>query len=537
MTTPDEEFNAIVEAATGLDDFPRRKGRSASLVARNVRTSRGVREPLSRHPRVHLPRWANELREMLSALGELEFRSRRSSLLHKVCEVGSQLGLRRLEKTVSSELLSLLSPKAKERLKDNLQQVLVRATRPCLALELNAFRCAFEAIHSEKAAATRELRERKFLERPPYHRIISLFKNFPVLAKLWCLLISQWRDQIADLLIRFSADRVALSRTFFAARQVDKITDLRSGLSDPHNGGRTVMLVRCKGGSIIYKPRCGDGEREWFKFIRHLNAEALRPDLRAANVLCRNGYCWMEEIRCAPCKNQAAARRFYQRLGATIAAAYLLKAVDCHRDNVIASGEYPVFIDAETLWHERRGPKAQTSLETLFQTGFISASKQRSTLQYRSSVLGKAASGQHIPIIDAKRLKAAHYKSEIVSGFRKAWKCVLSSRKRRAAFIRGWQRSRRKRIRWIYRSTENYDQIRRASTNPTALRSGIERNLLITRLCQRSRVPSPVVRAEIRALKQLDIPYFTHKAETFVLPREPIPPPEVVEALRQAVRL
>src|SRR5438128_80492 len=148
MTISDEEFNAIVEAAAGPDDFRRRKRRSASPVTRNVRTLRGVREPLSGHPRTHLPRWANELRDMLNALGELEFSSRRSSPLQKVCEVGSQYGLGMLERAVSSDLLSLLCPKAKRRLKDNLQRVLVRATRPSFALQLNAFRCAFEAIYS-----------------------------------------------------------------------------------------------------------------------------------------------------------------------------------------------------------------------------------------------------------------------------------------------------------------------------------------------------------------------------------------------------
>src|SRR6202049_2177645 len=131
MTISDEEFISIIEAATGPGDFPRRKGRSASSVAHNVRTSPAVRETLSGHPRFHLPPWANDLREMLNAVRELEFSSRPSSPLQKVCEVGSQYGLRRLERTVSSELLSLMCPKAKRRLKDNLQRILARATRPC----------------------------------------------------------------------------------------------------------------------------------------------------------------------------------------------------------------------------------------------------------------------------------------------------------------------------------------------------------------------------------------------------------------------
>src|SRR6266446_2237991 len=532
MTISDEEFITIVEAAAGPDDFPRRKGQSAPSVARNVRTSRGVREPLSGHPRVHLPGWANELREMLHALGELEFSSRRSSPLQKVCEVGSQYGLRRLERTVSSELLSLLCPIAKRRLKDNLQRLLTRATRPSFALELNAFRRAFEAIYSEKGAATTEL---KFLEKPPYHRLISLFKNFPVLAKLWSLLISQWRDHIAELLLRFSADRVAMSRTFFAARPVDKIADIRPGLSDPHNKGRSVMLLQCHAGSIIYKPRSGDGEREWFSFIRYLNARCLRPKLRPARVLRRDGYCWMEEIRFASCKNHAAARRFYERLGGMIAAAYLLRATDCHRDNVIASGEYPVLVDAETLWHVTRKTQIQSPLDALYETGFFPRSNRRSSWQYRSSVLGKTTTGQHIPRIGGKPLSAARYKGEIVNGFRSAWDCVLENEKGRAAFVRWVRRLRAVERRRIYWPTANYDRIRRASIQPTALRSGIERDILIAGSCARSAVSPALIRAEIDALKRLDIPYFTRKIEQGPFYDERNLLPDAIKGLRRAV--
>jgi len=535
MTISDEEFIALVEAAAGPDDFPRRKGRSASSVARNVRTSRGVRKPLSGPPRSHLPRWANELRAMLNALGELEFSSRRSSPLQKVCEVGSQYGLRMLERTVSSELLSLLCPKAKKRLKDNLRRVLVRATRPALALELNAFRHVFAAISSEKGGATRELIERKFLVERPYHRLISLFRNFPVLAKLWSLLISQWRDQIAELLLRFSADRVALSRTFFSAQPIGRIGDIRPGLSDPHNGGRTVMLLRCKAGSIIYKPRSGYGEREWFSFIRYLNARCLRPKLRAARILCRDGYCWMEEIRFAPCKTHAAARRFYQRLGATIAAVYLLRAVDCHRDNLIACGEYPVLIDAETLWHVTRRTKPQTPLDALYETGFFPRLNRRSRWQYRSSVLGKTTTGQHIPRIGAKPLSAVRYKHEIVNGFRSAWDCVLENEKGRAAFVRWVRRLRAVERRWIYWPTAKYDQIGRASIQPAVLRSGIDRDLLIANLCSRRTVPQVIVRQEIKALSRVDIPYFTQKRTAWSFSDNRTAPQELIDALRCAL--
>src|SRR5207245_7487967 len=159
-----------------------------------------------------------------------------------------------------------------------------------------------ERYDSENCTDTRELIERRCVQKPPHHLLISLFKNFPVLAKLWSLLISQWRDHIAELLLRFSADRVAVSRTFFAARPVDKILNIRPGLSDPHNKGRSVMLLQCHASSIIYKPRSGHGEQEWFSFIRYLNAGSFRPKLKAARVLCRDGYCWMEKFKCRPSK-------------------------------------------------------------------------------------------------------------------------------------------------------------------------------------------------------------------------------------------
>jgi class II lanthipeptide synthase len=533
ITISDEEFIAIVEAAASPDDFPHRRNWSARSIASGVRTSLSLRKGFPQRPRIGDPVWANELREMLVALAKVEFSSRNTSALHKLCECGARYGSQKLEATVSSKLFAMLSQKARAGLENELERRIARVTKPSFTLELNAFRRAFRAIYAQRESEPSEMMQEKFLGRKPCDRLFPMFKGFPVLAKLWSLLISQWIDEVADLLLRFSVDRVALSRSFLGSRSVDKIVDLCSGLSDPHNGGRTVIRLRCEGGSMIYKPRCGHGEQQWFKFIRYLNANALRPDLRAAKVLCREGYCWMEEIRSASCKNRAAARRFYQRLGATIAAVYLLRAVDCHRDNVIASGEYPVLVDAEALWHLPREEQAQSYLKTLFQTGFISASKQRSSLHNRSSVLGSAKSGGHIPRIGDKRVNASKYEREVVTGFRRAWQCIVSSPRRRTEFARRWRRF--KRTRRIYWATAKYDQIRRASIQPAVLRSGIDRDLLIANLCSRRTVPQVIVRQEIKALRRVDIPYFTQKRTAWSFSDNRTAPQELIDALRCAL--
>jgi len=538
MIISDKEFFAIVRAASSCEDFLHRKKREPCSMAGAARTSSGLRGALSERLRVEIPVWANELREMFDALPMFEFSSRNASPLHKLCKCGARYGSQKLEARASLKPRTLLSQKARAHLERELERRIARATKPCFTLELNAFRLAFRAIYSHREIASLEVITEKFLGRKPCERLFPMFKRFPVLAKLWQVLISQWIDETAELLLRFSADRSTLSRSFLASRSIDKIIDLRSGLSDPHNGGRTVTLIRCKGGSIIYKPRPGHGEQEWFKFVRHLNTKGLRPNLRAAKVLCRDGYCWMEEINYARCKDHAAARRFYERLGATIATAYLLRAVDCHRDNLIASGEYPVLIDAETLWHLSRGERAQSCLKALFQTGFIPASKQRSSLHYRSSILGRADSGRHIPRISGERLNASKYEREIVTGFRRAWQCTLGSRKQRIEFTRLWRGGRPKQARWIFWPTESYAAIMRASIQPAALRSGIERDRLIARLCTRSAVLRSILHEEINALRQLDVPHFIRKIKLGPLrPEEDTPPTEIIEALRRAAHL
>ena len=243
----------------------------------------------------------------------------------------------------------------------------------------------------------------------------------------------------------------------------------------------------------------------------------------------------MEWVESSSCKNEAAARRFYRRIGGMVGAAYLLRAVDCHRGNVIAAGENPVLVDAEALWHGRMGTSAQSPVELLSRTGFLASADPRS-LQSRSSVLG-GGKGKHVPKICGKALRAVHYQREILAGFNQAWRCVLGTRKRRAAFLRRVRRITSRKRRWIYRATETYAAIARASIQPAALRSGIERDLLIASLSSRRTIPPTVIHAAIDALKRLDVPYFVKRTNTSLAADSAgSPPAELTRALRNALR-
>jgi hypothetical protein len=479
-------------------------------------------------------RWAVKIRRMLSGLANFEFQPGRATSLAKLCEAGARYGWQEWA-AANPNLLTHLSPRAKASLRRDLQYKLGQLTDPCLKLERTSFGLAMRAIGVSADSTDPKLAERMFLGEKPSHRLFSLFKKFPVLARLWRQVISQWREQATEVLSRLERDRASLARTFFAGKPLGTITNLRCSLSDSHNGGRTVMELQFGAGAIIYKPRPGDGEWEWGSLLDWMNAQGFPPRLRAGRVLRRKGYCWMERIEAAPCKNDASARRFYERMGGIIAAAYLVKAVDCHRDNLIASGEEPILVDADALWHTSRVPKAETPIDLLSRTGFFPNSHARS-LQSRSSALGRTRIGKHVPRIGTRPLSVGQYEPQIVGGFRKGWLCLVGTKDRRKAFARRVRRIQSRKRRWIWWPTEKYAAVIRASIQPAALLSGTERNHLIATLCRRDSTTRGLIQTETDALKQLDIPYFvrsTKEPKSFGTGSVSTP---VLSALRRALR-
>jgi len=406
--------------------------------------------------------------------------------------------------------------------------------RACFDLEWRSFLQALDSLGFGSLSSAQSA-ERKFLGEKPSYRLDSLFRRFPVLPELWSLAIGQWGNHISEVLERSKKDRTAISRCFFGGRRVGEIKDIRPGLSDPHDGGRTVTFLEFESGRLIYKPRSGQNEAAWFDLLNWMSRHGFSPELRGARVLERPSYSWMEFVEGSPCNNKASVRRFYERLGGMIAAAYLLKAVDCHRENVIAAGENPVLVDADALWHVSAVTKTQTSATVLYRTGFFPNSRRRS-LQSRSSVLGFSRTGNHLARIDERPVVASDYADEIIRGFSCGWKCLVGNAHRRAALrkrlaeIRGFKR------RWIYLATAKYAAIRTASLSPAALRSEAEREALLECLCFRAGVSRRVSQAEIKALRQLDLPYFLHTTDELMPPDKGPVPVELTSAIRNALR-
>lgn len=172
----------------------------------------------------------------------------------------------------------------------------------------------------------------------------------PVLLRLLASVTRQWIETTAEFLRRLDADVDAVRHDLLGSPAASAVVEVTGGLSDPHNFGRSVYVVRfADGGTVVYKPKDMTVDASWEALLAWLNAREAPIDLRAARVVQRDGYGWCEFVVHGDCADRAAAQRFFRRAGALLCLWHLLVGTDMHEENLIAAGEHPVGIDLEML--------------------------------------------------------------------------------------------------------------------------------------------------------------------------------------------
>lgn len=473
---------------------------------------------------------------MLQALAAADTALSPGSLLDQICELGLRYARKTMSEKVSPRLLGQISQHAMKSLENSLGRVLAEAVAQCLELHLNACRSAASALAvvSGTGFSGKAGHNQGPVGLPPRDLLLQLFEEFPALGGLWCDLISAWNNRVANFLSRLQVDRAVLGKFFFRGRRPGKVLQLQADLSDPHNRGQRVIGIEFEAGSVIYKPRGGDGEWEWFEILDWMNENGFAPKFLTLQVLRRKGYCWMERVAPASCDSTASVRRFYERTGGLLCVAYLLQTVDCHCENMIAAGEHPVLVDSETLWHTNEKFSYDNG-KGILRTGFLPLPNDHPDSEYPCSPLGKIDPGPYTPRLKGKFLEAAKYEAEIEKGFCLAWSWLLKNRRRRAVLLNRIKRIARQHRRWIYWPTLSYIFIRDASLSPPALRSPSRRSLLIKRWCRRKDVPASVVKEEVEAIARLDIPHFVRRPSAGVYLPDPSILPEAVQFVRTAL--
>ena len=453
----------------------------------------------------------------------------------------------------------LLAPSAVVQLERWLLERLVRLSAAVLDLELRAFRAARGTELDHVLARSAEL-DRSGGDDFAAHllggALHALVHEYPTWARLMVEAMSSWRAAVDEFVARLSTDRSLIAERLCASARLGAVTQLLCGVSDPHDGGRSVIMLQFAGGDVVvYKPRDLAPEAAFATVVRWLADREAPLGPQPLAVVERNGYGWMELARAKSSRSRDEVAEFYRRAGALLCLAYVLCATDCHYENIVASGTRPALVDAETLLHTvphgARHPtdavrQARAVLnDSVFATAMLPVWRLLADGHgYDNSGLGVADRQlvgrgpdreikvlANVPRLDGKPVAADDHVPDIVHGFTAMYRAVLAHRTRLTAPGGPLERFRAAQVRILLRPTQLYGDLIAGALRPEALRDGAHYwRALRPAVADRGAENTParlavadqtVLLAELEALEHLDIPRFTVFADRPVVASPP----------------
>ncbi|MFJ2895851.1 type 2 lanthipeptide synthetase LanM family protein [Streptomyces sp. NPDC087218] len=386
--------------------------------------------------------------------------------------------------------------------------------------------------------------------------LAALCTTYPVLARILGRAALDAAAALAEMLVRFAADRPVLpgDRTTRGedpaegTAGVGRLVGVVPGAGDGHRGGRTVMLLRFEDGArLVYKPRPLAAHRHFNELVQWFNALPGTPGLRTLALLDRGSYGWVEFVAERPCRSARQIEVFYRRQGALLALLHALDGTDLHHENLIADGEHPVLVDVETLFHPplpaavSDDPAARALHASVHRVGLLpqllvgdetaldmsgigggqaadspvrsadwaDAGTDRMRLVRRTARFGESANR---PRLTGTPADPSAFTRALCAGFRAGYTAIKAAR---AELLRSGgllERFAHDEVRVVARPTWVYSSLLDESTHPDLMRDAAERQevlaLLGTDVLGSSALPD-LLDEEIAQLWAGDVPLFT----------------------------
>ena len=382
---------------------------------------------------------------------------------------------------------------------------------------------------------------------------ITLWLAYPVLARLMAVVRQNWRGAVAEFLERLSCDLPTLNLAFGETSKLGRLEEYQADAGDQHGGGRSVTRLRFENGaSIFYKPKDLGIAGRFEQVIELLNGSG-RLALEVPAMVARPGYAWQAKVQRLTCGNQTAVSRYYQRIGMLARLLQLLNASDCHHENVIASGEQPILVDAEALLAPvaRSGNHSTASeqqvhrmhldspvisalitckamsepgrkapdLSAITLAGRYPSPHKNAVFRLDSEGRGRFAFDygelevdSATPELDGQRTGWAQHVGHILAGYRSMGERIRECTDRLLAPEGPLLSASDCLIRYVYRQTSVYARVLSASLEPACLRDAIAREIVLERLWKAHLEhpgPTAIIESEVNSLRDLDIPLFT----------------------------
>lgn len=380
----------------------------------------------------------------------------------------------------------------------------------------------------------------------------ELFAAYPVLARMLGQTALDAADAAAELVARFHRDRDELVAGLLHGRDPGALTGVDLGLGDAHQGNRAVAILRFAAGDrVVYKPRPLEQHALLDELVAWLNAKVPGVALRTPRSVRKETYGWLEFVRHHWCRTVTEADAFYRRQGALLALLYAVDGADMHYENVIACGDQPVLVDAETLLHTGLGqamtagadPAADALHASVHRTCLLPhlligehgaldiSALGRSTdgtfpsegLRWQDSgtdtmravrapVLSPAAQNQPLP--GGAPLEGADHRAALLEGFRAAYAALAAHGGELLGPDGPLARRADSPARLIARSTRLYATLLEESAHPSLLGDALAREGVFAVLWTESEHDEArrrLIEHETADLWRGDVPLFTHR--------------------------
>lgn len=380
-----------------------------------------------------------------------------------------------------------------------------------------------------------------------------ILNEYPALVRQINTVAELWRDFCLQFVGHLLADWEDIVEVLLGRASPGPLVRLKLDAGDCHQGGKSVVLAKFESGlRLVYKPRSMAVDSHFQELCSWINAKRGEVLFRPIKVIARPGHGWMEFVESSPCGDEVQLERFYYRQGACLAISYLLDATDFHGGNVIASGEHPVLIDLETLFHPTFVPDDGTAHAEFYQlsvmrSGLLPRRKLQTfdDLGLDSSGIG-ASAGELLeatsllldkPWTDEmclikKRVVSRPQKNQpqkngrvslmphtdaLVEGFRSVYQLITRERDYLLSKTGPLNAFAHDLIRVVFRPTDQYGAVLADSYHPNLLRNALDREGFLHTLWRDVRFYpwlAKVAPSELKDLLSGDIPYFTGRPES-----------------------
>ena len=376
--------------------------------------------------------------------------------------------------------------------------------------------------------------DRERAEQETVRRVMSAGKDpftvYPLLRQDADRIGENFRSFLQSFLRRLSECSDRISRKLLSGREAGRLISLSASGADAHLHGRSALRVECEGGVFYYKPRDSRIDRLYAEIVAAFCPECTR----SPEVVCGDGYGFIECMKTAPIRSLEEAAAYYRNFGALTALFRFLGTSDMHYENILACGIHPVAIDLETLLTPVPDPYNGCEISSVEEMNPVWRDilfSTQGTLVLPMMLQGKVQispllcdgleTAQCLPMLERKRIPLYGFEEEFLGGFDRMYDRLLLRRGELAEMAR---KAENMSARFVMRASAYYAVMLKEMHSPEGCASAENRAKVLDDLKNHFKDHPeylPMTEWERACLEEGDIPYFSFRAGKSALYGDP----------------